>query len=196
MKKHSLIITAVLAATVLMTPLAGAQEKVKEPKAPKAPMARLERAGIPGLTEDQKKQIEKLKLDLDKAVMPLENQIEVKGAELKGLLIADNPNLGAVNAKLDEIGAVRLQMQKKRVAHELDVRKLLTPEQRVQFDRRVLRGLDRMEGARGRGLGMRGMGGPGAGMGNEVRTMIRKRLGEGAPERGIEREEKIEIRKE
>jgi Spy/CpxP family protein refolding chaperone len=177
MKKILFIIASVLAIAVLLVPIANAQEKEK----PCCPMQQKL-----NLTEDQQKQIDKSKLEMEKAILPLETQLEVKEAELKSLLIADNPNTAAINAKLDEIGAARTQIQKKRVAHELDVRKLLTPEQRIDFDKRVLKGFDRMEMCRKQGPEMR----------QHVKMFMEKRLGEPMPCKEKEKVEKIEPKKE
>jgi Spy/CpxP family protein refolding chaperone len=188
MKKRLFTVLTVLAAFTLMVPLAGAQEKPKD-EGGCCPM----RHQL-NLTDDQEKQVEKSKFDLEKAVLPLETQIEVKHAELKALLVADNPNAGTVNAKLDEIGGLRTQIQKKRVAHEMEVRRLLTPEQRLQFDRRVLKGFDRMEMMHKRGCGP--MGGRGCGMQGRVKEFLQQRREGMRKHPVIEKEEKIEIRKE
>jgi len=107
---------------------------------------------IPDLTNTQKEQIKKIRLELQKALLPLRSQLEVKSAELKSLLVADNPDAAKINAKLDEIGALRTQIQKKRLTQELEIRKLLTSEQRVVFDERVLQGFDSMERGMKQGL--------------------------------------------
>jgi Spy/CpxP family protein refolding chaperone len=190
----------------LVAVAAYAQEAPKEPKAPAPVVEKREfrwvgRPGLPDLTEDQQKQIDKLKLDLEKAVLPLETQLGVKAAELKALVVADNPNAGAVNAKLDDIGALRTQIHKKRVANRLEVRKLLTPEQRVAFDRRALEFGDRMERFRGRmqqfggrapmiGIGrMGGYGMPGR------RIRMGMGMGMDEPAGAVEKEIKIEVKK-
>ena len=56
-----------------------------------------------GLTEEQQEQIKKLRTELDKEIIPLRGEIDIKQAELKKLLVADNPNKGAVDKKVDEI---------------------------------------------------------------------------------------------
>ncbi len=87
------------------------------------------------LTEEQQKKIDELKLALDKELLPLKADLKVKKAELEKLLLAEKPSKTTVEKKIDEIGALRIQIHKALVNHRLAVRELLTPEQRVKFDR-------------------------------------------------------------
>jgi len=96
--------------------------------------------GIPDLTEEQKAQIDALKMNLEKEMLPMKTKLEVKQAELQELLVADSPNKGAIDKKIDEIGSLRTQIQKKRIDNRLKIRALLTPEQRVKFDKKALMG--------------------------------------------------------
>jgi Spy/CpxP family protein refolding chaperone len=95
--------------------------------------------GMPGLSEDQQKKVEALNLEIEKALLPLKAQLDVKAAELKVLAVAENPDKAAIDKKIEEIGALRTQMMKKKVLNGLAVRALLTPDQRVGFDQKALR---------------------------------------------------------
>ncbi len=92
------------------------------------------------LTEDQQKQIKDLRTQIEKEILPLKSDLQVKSAELKQLLVAEKPDRAAINKKIDEIGSLRTQIQKKKVENQLKVRVLLTPEQRIMFDKRILAG--------------------------------------------------------
>jgi zinc resistance-associated protein len=96
-------------------------------------------SGMPGLSEDQQKKIEALNLEIEKALLPIKAQMDVKAAELKALAVADNPDKAAIDKKIEEIGALRTQLMKKKVLNGLAVRALLTPDQRVGFDQKALR---------------------------------------------------------
>jgi zinc resistance-associated protein len=113
--------------------------------------------GAAALTEDQQKKAEAIEMETQKAVAPIEAQIGIKEAELKALIITDKPDKAAIDKKIEEIGALRVQVQKKHMAGKLEVRAMLTPDQRVGFDRRFGR-----EGGCGMGCG-RMEGGPGMG---------------------------------
>jgi Spy/CpxP family protein refolding chaperone len=107
------------------------------------------------LTEEQRKKIDALETETEKALLSVRAQIGVKDAELKQLMLADKADQAAVEKKVEEIGALRTEMEKKRVLQRIAVRGLLTPEQRVDFDRQELR--------RGHGPGFGPMGPEGPG---------------------------------
>lgn len=89
----------------------------------------------PQFTEEQQKKIDELKLALEKELLPIEASLKVKEAELQQLMIADKPAKAAIEKKIDEIGALKTQIHKARVNNRLAVREILTPEQRVKFDK-------------------------------------------------------------
>ncbi len=89
---------------------------------------------IPNLTDEQETQIEKLRTAHQKEVLPLRNQLGEMEAKLRTLTTGDKVDMALVNKQLEDISAVKLQLAKKREAHKQDVRKLLTDDQRVQFD--------------------------------------------------------------
>ena len=95
--------------------------------------------GIQNLTDAQKKQIQDIRQEMEKAMIPLKAQLELKHAELKTLLVSDKPDKAAIDKKIDEIGAIRIQMGKKWIGNRLEIRELLTPEQRPKFDEQTLR---------------------------------------------------------
>ncbi|MBN1252476.1 MAG: periplasmic heavy metal sensor [Bacteroidales bacterium] len=91
---------------------------------------------IPDLTDEQKSKIEVLKVSHLKEVTTHKNLMSEKRAHLNTLRTADKPDMNAINKTLDEIGALRTNMQKKSEAHRQSVRALLTDNQRVYFDAR------------------------------------------------------------
>jgi len=88
------------------------------------------------LTEEQQTKFDALHMDLDKALTSLKADLAIKKAELNKLMIVDNPNVGAVEKKIDEIYTLKSTIEKKKTKTHLDVRAILTPEQRVSFDKR------------------------------------------------------------
>lgn len=119
---------------------------------------------VSGLTDEQRKKADALELETEKAALPLRARIEVLDAELRQLMLADKPDAAAVERKIEEIGGLKTQIEKKRAMRQIAVRGLLTPEQRVDFDRKTL--------GRGHGMGL----GP---MGPEGRDFLTHRGGEG-----------------
>lgn len=95
---------------------------------------------IPGLTADQQKQIQDLRLKQQKESLQLSNELFEKRAQLRTLQQVDKPNMKSVNAKIDEISALQNKKMKQSAEHRNNVRNLLTDEQKVQFDLRGNRG--------------------------------------------------------
>jgi len=110
---------------------------------------------IPDLTEEQQEQIKKLKTEHMKMVLPLKNQVREKQPQLETVSTGDNVDMNKVNKNIEEIGALKVQMAKKREAHRQEIRKLLTEDQRVFFDSRP-RGRGKGNGQGRPGMGSRG----------------------------------------
>jgi len=95
---------------------------------------------IPGITADQQKQIQDLRLKQQKENLQISNELYEKRAQLRTLQQVDKPNMKSVNSKIDEISALQNKKLKLMAEHRNNVRNLLTDEQRVQFDLRGNRG--------------------------------------------------------
>ncbi len=55
--------------------------------------------------------------------------------EMKDLLSQPEPDFGKVEAKIDAISGLRAKLAKMRLQQHVEVRAILTPEQRMLFDR-------------------------------------------------------------
>ena len=89
---------------------------------------------MPGMTEDQQKKIDALQLKHMKTVTEYKNQIALKKAELRILESSDKPDKAAVDKKIDEIMTMKGQSAKSQAALHMEIRALLTDEQKVLFD--------------------------------------------------------------
>ena len=87
------------------------------------------------LTEEQQKELQALRTDFAKEMVPLRNEIQIKTLELKQLWLADELDEEAIVAKSKAISALRNQTQEKRTLHRLEAAKILTKEQRAKFSR-------------------------------------------------------------
>lgn len=90
-----------------------------------------------GLTEEQENQIKKLHLEFDKEILSLKGDIDVKSAEMKKLLITEDPDQKVIEQKIEEIGKLQIKMEKLRTQKQLKIRALLTPEQRIEFNKHI-----------------------------------------------------------
>jgi len=111
------------------------------------------------LSEEQRTAMREIMEKHREEIEPLRTEMEARNAELQELVQAEAGEV-AIFAKLDEIGALRTELMKKRMEMQLEIRAQLTDEQKEQFDEKSFM----MGGGRGRPEGGRGPG-PGAGGG-------------------------------
>ena len=90
---------------------------------------------IPNLTPDQAAKMAKLKLEHQKALVPLQADLKTKRLELRQLMLekADQKQL---DAKIDELAKVGADIQKKCLAHRNAVGSLLTDEQKKALEQK------------------------------------------------------------
>jgi len=81
------------------------------------------------LTKDQRKQLENLTVNFRKEVIPLRAQMQVMHIDLRQLIRSDAKRT-EIDAKIDQIGKLRTDLQKRSVGLRLAMRAVLTPEQR------------------------------------------------------------------
>ncbi len=139
------MINKLLVATLLMTSVVIAQPRVNIRVARPAQEDQL------NLTPQQVEQIQKLRTAFQTKAIDLRANQQKLRLELNEQLRADSPNRRAINATLDKIAAEKVALEKLQVGHRLDVRALLTDEQKQIFEARPFgRG-----GSRGIGMGFR-----------------------------------------
>ena len=104
--------------------------------AQKSGAERCEKAcGIPDLTAEQTTQIQKLKLEFEKAILALQTDMKTKRLEFCGLIV-EHADQKKLEAKIDEIAKVSANIQKKALAQRNEIRNLLTDEQKKFFDQK------------------------------------------------------------
>lgn len=91
------------------------------------------------LTQEQKDQIQPLRIAHQKERVLLKARLREKTAHLKVLSLADNPDMNQINQTIDQITGLRNQMMKAQAAHNQKIRALLSDQQRTVFDSRRLR---------------------------------------------------------
>jgi Spy/CpxP family protein refolding chaperone len=113
----ALVLTIPLVAQMAST---GASEKV---------------CAIPNLTADQAAKMAKLKLEHQKALVPLQADLKIKRLELRQLMLekADQKKL---EAKIDDVAKAGAEIQKKCLAHKNAVGSLLTDEQKKALEQK------------------------------------------------------------
>jgi Spy/CpxP family protein refolding chaperone len=91
---------------------------------------------IPNLTEDQKIKMKKIHIEAKKELLRMETDLEIKNIEFKELM-DDNANESSIYSKIDEIGKIRTEIQKKKVGTMLAVSNLLTKEQKASLKKEM-----------------------------------------------------------
>jgi len=86
------------------------------------------------LTDEQKESFKKIMLAMHKEILPVRNEIGEAVAHQKTLVSAEKPDLTAINKNIDRIGALKIELAKIEIKHRLEMRALLTDEQRLKFD--------------------------------------------------------------
>jgi len=89
---------------------------------------------LPDLTDEQRTQIRDIMLNTRKEMLPIQNELREKQAQLRTLTTGENIDMDAANTVIEEIGALRTEMMKNRIASRQEIRNLLTEEQRIIFD--------------------------------------------------------------
>ena len=95
------------------------------------------------LNDQQKLKIDKMHLALSKKQATLKMKKKMLKSELKLLVIEDKANMSAIDKKIDEIASISRDMMKNRYSHMVEMRSVLTDEQRVTFDLGVLQKKDK-----------------------------------------------------
>jgi Spy/CpxP family protein refolding chaperone len=117
---------------------------------------------VPQFTSEQQEQIEQIHEKYNDERAELTNRAKVLAIELEDLVGDGEPNFNGIEAKLEEISKVRLDLMKLRLRIHKEIRPLLDDDQRTLFDA----GLARIVGRGGAGWhrGMTGRGAAGRGM--------------------------------
>jgi Spy/CpxP family protein refolding chaperone len=81
------------------------------------------------LTDQQKKDMQKLRIDMEKKNTPLESQIRLARLEIQQLMLADSPDRAKIEKQMKEVSDVELKIKLNRLDHAFAVKGILTPEQ-------------------------------------------------------------------
>ncbi len=96
-------------------------------------MRRMGMMHLPELTDKQREQIRELRIRHLREIMPMETEIQIKEMELDALWQVEKFDAQGIVAKVKEIGELRTKLELARVNHQIEIYKMLTPEQRKSF---------------------------------------------------------------
>ncbi|MCK4857098.1 MAG: periplasmic heavy metal sensor [candidate division Zixibacteria bacterium] len=104
------------------------------------------------LSREQKEQLRSLRTLHRKEMIPLRADIKVAEIELREMIHNDAQG-SEIDRKIEAIGRMRTEIEKKKVSHRVKMRSLLTPEQREKMEDCRGFGGHRQEGRHGTGKG-------------------------------------------
>ena len=91
------------------------------------------------LSDEQRKKVDKLRLAYKRDKYLLKAKLKQEKVEFALLITEDSPSQSKVNSKIDQIAKLKKEKLHLKAKHKINVRKLLTEDQRVQFDLAVLK---------------------------------------------------------
>lgn len=132
-----------------------AQPGQPAPQFRQAPMQQMMGARMMGmkmlnLNADQQKKIDALRLDFQKKILPLRDEVQALRTSYKLMTIDDKVSEGKLKAQLQKLSAKRQEIALLRAKHMRQVRSILTEEQKLKFDQHVLNGNKGKQGKAGK----------------------------------------------
>jgi Spy/CpxP family protein refolding chaperone len=97
-------------------------------------MGRMQGGG-PIFTEEQREEIQEIHKKYDEERVELANRVRVLHMEMAELMSADEPDFDAIETKIEDVHAVKLELAKMRLRIHKEIRPLLSEDQRALFDR-------------------------------------------------------------
>ncbi len=86
------------------------------------------------LSDEQQAQAKAFYSQMKEKTTPIQLDVKEKEIQLQKLMIADKIDESAVFAKVDEVSALKAQIQKARLQNKIQLRSILNKEQRILFD--------------------------------------------------------------
>ncbi len=110
------------------------------------------------LTDEQKEKLNELRVKFQKENIKIKSDLQIKNIELRELKRKETSDLGPINKKIDEIAAIKAQLQKNAVECNKLRMDLYTPEQKeiLKTRKQKMRGFRKLSQRRW-GDGNRGM---------------------------------------
>jgi Spy/CpxP family protein refolding chaperone len=92
-----------------------------------------ERLELVGLTAEQRESMENLRTDMEKKIIPIRAQIEMKQIDMRTAMKADKPSEAAILKLAREIHDLEFQIKELEIKQKLAFHALLTSEQREKL---------------------------------------------------------------
>ncbi len=86
------------------------------------------------LSDEQAQVLEQRRRELRDALAPLQSRLRAKKLELLSLVKTTDTYTPSIDTLVNQTADIQREMEKKFTQHSLEIRKVLTPEQRQKFD--------------------------------------------------------------
>ena len=139
------------------------------------------------LTQEQLAKMDKLEIELEKSLSPLFSKLRTNYLKLDELELQRSPDYPKIEKVWEEIYAFEEEIEKKEIAHEENIRGLLTEGQRAVFDSYYGYGMETGRGYYSRGQGIGQGYGRGGGYGAGGRNYLGRGRGLGTLGKGYGR---------
>ena len=126
-----------LAFLVALSTVAFAQPRQQMGRAPAERGRETRLADDLKLTEKQEKEMQKLRLDMEKKQTQIQSQIRVQRLEMQGLFQEDKPDRAAIEKIQKNISDLELQAKLAKTDHWFAVQSILTPDQQKVWRKHV-----------------------------------------------------------
>lgn len=93
-------------------------------------------AAVLGLTDDQKSKVNDLKINHQKEVLPLKNQMRELKAHYKTLISSDKPDMNAIDQNIDSQTKVINSLMKSQAEFRENFSSILTDKQKLMLEQR------------------------------------------------------------
>jgi Spy/CpxP family protein refolding chaperone len=111
------------------TGAAGMPQKAGQGMRQRVMRVREEAANKLNLSDAQKKEMRKLRLELERKNTPLQSQIRLARLEIREQMMADKPDRAKIEKWMKQVSELELQARLNGLDHQFAVRDILTPEQ-------------------------------------------------------------------
>jgi len=97
------------------------------------------KAWMKDLSDEQKKTIDALHVDYKKQKYALKHKVKDAKVALMKEVTIDKPNQKTIDNKIDAILKIKREKLQLKIAHKIEVRKVLNADQKKQFDEHVMK---------------------------------------------------------
>ena len=90
------------------------------------------------LSDEQKLEVDRMHVQVAKVEKPLRDKMRLAQRQLNVLATADKPDMKAIERAIEKVSRLKAEIMRNRYQHIVEMRAILTPQQRLSYDMGVL----------------------------------------------------------